>query len=112
MVDKKKIPTEITTRRLRFIDQPTENVYKSVAILTKRANHVSNQLKEELNAKLSDFAPSSDDLEEITENEEQIEISAYYERLPKPTLIATEEFLRGELFFRDPHQEDDENDEE
>ena len=109
MVDKKKIPTETIPRRLRYVDEPTANIYKSVAILAKRANQISNQVKEELTAKLSDFAPASDELEEVSENQEQIEISAYYERLPKPTIIATEEFLRGELYFRDPNEDEQED---
>jgi DNA-directed RNA polymerase subunit K/omega len=110
MVDKKRIPKEVVPRRLRYLDDPTHNIYKTVAILSKRANQINTQLKEELSAKLADFAPASDELEEMTENQEQIEISSYYERLPKPTIIATEEFLNGEIYFRDPHAETEEDD--
>jgi DNA-directed RNA polymerase subunit K/omega len=80
----------------------TNNVYKSLAIIGQRANQVGLQLKQELSNKLAEFGPPGDGLEEIVENAEQIEIARFYEALPKPTLIALDEFLRGEVFFTDP----------
>mgnify|MGYP006386313423 CR=1 FL=1 len=96
---KKTVPTNTVTRKLTDIDGPTGNVYESVTIIAKRANQIATELKQELNRKLADFSTSTDALEETFENREQIEISRHYERLPKPTLIATEEFLDGEVFF-------------
>ena len=80
----------------------TDNIYESVVIMSKRANQISTQMKEDLSKKLKEFASSNDNLEETFENREQIEISRYYERLPKPTLIAAEEFLNGKVYFRNP----------
>jgi DNA-directed RNA polymerase subunit K/omega len=83
------------------IDAPTGNIYESVAIISKRANQISSQLKQELARKLEEFSTTTDSLEETFENREQIEISKYYERIPKATLTATEEFLAGEIYFRE-----------
>ncbi len=96
---KKNVPNNTVTRKLTDIDGPTGNLYESVTIIAKRANQISTELKQELNRKLADFSTSTDALEETFENREQIEISKYYERIPKPTLIATEEFLDGEVAF-------------
>ena len=74
-------------------------------VIAKRANQISVEIKQELNRKLEEFAYYTDNLEEVFENREQIEISKYYERLPKPTLIATQEFLDDEIYFRIPEQE-------
>ncbi len=98
---KKNVPNNTVTRKLTDIDAPTGNVYESVTIIAKRANQISTELKQELNRKLADFSSSTDALEETFENREQIEISKYYERIPKPTLIATEEFLDGEVVFKE-----------
>lgn len=86
----------------------TGNVYKSVSVISKRANQISVKLKEELNSKLAEFATTVDNLEEVFENREQIEISKYYERLPKPTNLAIEEFLEGNVYVRTPDEETDE----
>jgi hypothetical protein len=83
----------------------TKNVYKSLAIMGKRAQQISVQVKEELAGRLSTFAPASDNLEEITENREQIEISKYYERQMKPAQQSIDAFLANKIYFRDPHQE-------
>lgn len=80
--------------------ESTGNVYKSVAIVARRADQLTLELKEELQKKLAEFAPAHDNLEEIMENREQIEISRYYERKPKPTQEATESFLEGGVYFR------------
>jgi DNA-directed RNA polymerase subunit K/omega len=84
----------------------TGNLYESVAIIAKRANQISSQMKEELVAKLEEFASDHDNLEEIFENREQIEISKYYEGLPKSTLIAIEEFLNDKVYHRNPAKEE------
>ena len=102
---KNTIPTSTITRDVRQLDEKTGNIYESLVIIAKRANQISNNLKEELNGKLSEFASSNDNLEEIFENREQIEISKHYERLPKPTLIAVDEFLNDKVYFRNPSKE-------
>ncbi len=101
METKKNVPGNTVTRKLIDLDAPTGNIYESVAIISKRANQISSQLKQELMRKLDEFSTTTDSLEETFENREQIEISRYYERMPKATLIATEEFLDGDLYFRD-----------
>jgi hypothetical protein len=83
----------------------TGNVYKSLAIMGKRAQQISVQIKEELTGRLANFAPASDNLEEITENREQIEISRYYERQMKPAQKSIDAFLANKVYFRDPHQD-------
>ena len=100
-----KVPTTTITRDVRNLDQDTANVYESLVIIAKRANQIAAITKEELNGKLSEFVTSNDNLEEIFENREQIEISKYYEKLPKPTLTATEEFLEGKVYHRNPSKE-------
>ena len=101
-MDYKKSKASVTTitRDLNQLDQETENIYKTVNIIAKRANQISVELKQELNRKLEEFAYYTDNLEEVFENREQIEISKYYERLPKPTLIATQEFLDDSIYYR------------
>lgn len=90
----------IVTRDMERIAEPTGNVYEAVAVISKRARQISSQMKDELSSKLAEFASTVDNLEEVFENREQIEISKFYERLPKPTLLATEEFLEGKVMFR------------
>ena len=97
---KSNAPTNTVTRDLSDFRDKTGNVYESIAIMGKRANQISVEIKDELKKKLDEFSSSSDNLEEVFENREQIEISRYYERLPKPAIIATEEFLDGEISFR------------
>ena len=94
------IPNNTKTRKLVDLDQPTGNIYKSLNVISRRANQIATEMKQELNRKLADFSTSTDSLEETFENREQIEISRYYERLPKPVIIATEEFLDGEVYYR------------
>jgi DNA-directed RNA polymerase subunit K/omega len=93
------------TRDLRHMESITGNIYESISIVAKRANQIGVNVKEELNSKLAEFATSSDNLEEIFENREQIEISRHYERLPKPTLVAISEFQDGKVYFRNPARE-------
>lgn len=90
----------IITRDVDKVSAITGNIYESVVVISQRARQISTNLKEELNGKLSEFATTVDNLEEVFENREQIEISKYYERLPKPTGSATEEFLDGKVLFR------------
>jgi DNA-directed RNA polymerase subunit K/omega len=106
-MDFKKIKTETTavTRQKDLFYKQTGNIYETVAILSKRANQISAELKEELNRKISEFGSSSDNLEEIFENREQIELAKFYEKLPKPTLIAIHEFLNDQVYFRNPHKD-------
>ena len=97
---KSKAPTNTVTHNLMDFAEPTGNIYESIVIMSKRANQIGAKMKEDLSRKLKEFASS-------TENREQIEISRYYERLPKPTLIAADEFLRGNVYFRNPLKERD-----
>jgi len=93
------------TRNLTEMSEDVGNVYESVMIMAKRSNQIAVELKSELNKKLQEFASYTDNLEEVFENREQIEISKYYERLPKPTLIAVEEFISGDIYYRNPAKE-------
>jgi DNA-directed RNA polymerase subunit K/omega len=106
-MDYKKIKTDTlaVTRNIEDFKTGTNNIYETVSILSKRANQISLEMKEELKQKLSEFATTTDNLEEVFENREQIEIAKYYEHLPKPTLIAIHEYLHSELYFRNPHKE-------
>lgn len=99
---KKNIPNNTITRKLVDLDKDTGNIYESINIIARRANQISTELKAELTRKLADFSsPTADTMEETFENREQIEISRYYERLPKPVIIATEEFLDDEVYYRE-----------
>jgi len=97
-----QIPSEVISRDLRNLENKTGNIYQSLVIIAKRANQISAEQKEELHGKLAEFAPSTDNLEEVFENREQIEISTYYEKLPKTTIVATEEFTDNKIYFRMP----------
>ncbi|MDI9552006.1 MAG: RNA polymerase Rpb6 [Candidatus Cryptobacteroides sp.] len=96
----KKVPVNTITRDVKYLAEPTGNIYKTVVILYKRANQIALQLKKELAKKLEDFRTDRDTMDEVFENREQIEISKYYEKLPKPDLIAISEFEEGELYYR------------
>ncbi|MEQ8469779.1 MAG: DNA-directed RNA polymerase subunit omega [Marinoscillum sp.] len=95
----------LITRDNEKIAEPSGNIYESLVVIGKRARQISAQQKEELNSKLAEFASSVDNLEEIFENREQIEISRFYERMPKPSTVAVEEFLDGKVSFRAPDEE-------
>ncbi len=97
---KTKAPTTTTTRDLDKLEAKTGNIYEAVMICAKRANQIGIEIKEELNRKLEEFANYTDNLEEVFENREQIEISKFYERMPKHTLIALEEFENDQVYFR------------
>lgn len=106
-MDYKKTKAALSTvpRDLEILSQETGNIYETVMILAKRANQISSELKEELNQKLQEFASYTDNLEEIFENREQIEISKFYERLAKPSLIAYQELEDGHIYHRNPARE-------
>ena len=104
---KTNAPTNTVTRDIMDLCDETGNIYKSIAILGKRANQISLDIKNELSKKLQEFASVSDNLDEVFENREQIEISRFYEKLPKPSLIATQEFVEGKIYFRNPLKEKD-----
>ena len=106
MDNKKKIPTNTITRDIKNLAEPTGNIYESVVILYKRANQIALAEKKELQKKLEDFRNDRDTMEEVFENKEQIEISKYYERQPKPDLVAISEFENGELYYRNAGSEE------
>ena len=98
---KSKAPVNTVTRNIMDLCDDTNNIYESVAIIAKRANQISVDIKQDLSKKLQEFASYNDSLEEVFENREQIEISRFYEKLPKPT----QEFIDGSIFWRDPAKE-------
>ena len=101
---KSMAPITTITRNLDLMSQGTGNIYETVIIVSRRANQIAVEMKQELNKKLEEFASYSDNLEEVFENREQIEISKFYERLPKPTLIALQELDDGKIFHRNPEK--------
>ena len=102
---KTNAPLNTVTRDMMELSKDTGNVYETVCIIAKRANQIAGEMKRDLDKKLQEFASLNDNLEEISENREQIEISRYYEKLPKPTLIATQEYMDGKIFYRNPAKE-------
>lgn len=101
-----KAPKNTQTRNMNQLTEKVGNVYETVAIIAKRSNQISAALKRELDAKLQDFSIPQDTIDETFENREQIEISRSYERLPKPTLMATQEFIDDQLIFRSSNKDD------
>lgn len=99
---KTNAPLNTVTRDMMDLCKDTGNVYETVSIIAKRSNQIAGEMKHDLDKKLQEFASLNDNLEEVTENREQIEISRYYEKLPKPTLIATQEYIEGKIHFRNP----------
>lgn len=106
-MDTKKIPTNTITRDTSKLIKETGNIYETVVILSKRANQISLAEKKEITKKLEEFKSERDSMDEVFENKEQIEISKYYERQPKPDLVAISEYENGELSFRKAHTEDE-----
>jgi DNA-directed RNA polymerase subunit K/omega len=100
-----KAPLSTITYNKNEIEAPTENIYEAISIIAKRANQITSDLKRELVDKLDEFATYNDSLEEVFENKEQIEVSKFYERLPKPTAMAVEEWLNGKVYHRTPETE-------
>ncbi|MDR0537471.1 MAG: DNA-directed RNA polymerase subunit omega [Tannerellaceae bacterium] len=95
-------PANTITRDMMKLSSDTKNIYETTMIIAKRANQISKEMKEDLEKKLQEFASYSDNLEEVFENREQIEISRFYEKLPKPVLIATQEYEDGKVYFKNP----------
>jgi DNA-directed RNA polymerase subunit K/omega len=107
MMDYKETNAPITTVTYDkdIIEAPTENIYEAISIIAKRATQINGDLKKELLDKLEEFATYNDSLEEIFENKEQIEVSKFYEKLPKATAIAVEEWLENKIYHRTPETE-------
>lgn len=99
--------TNTETRNVMKMAEPVGNVYEMVRIISKKANQLSLEMKQDLDAKLQEFASYSDNLEEVFENHEQIEISRFYEKLPKPSLIAIQDWTDNEIYYRNPTKEKD-----
>lgn len=104
---KSNAPTNTVTRNVVALSEETGNIYETVCIIAKRANQIAVEMKSDLEKKLQEFASYNDNLEEVFENREQIEISRYYEKLPKPTLIAAQEFTEGKIYYKNPSKEKD-----
>ncbi len=104
--NKKKVASTTITRNTAEFSQQTENIYETVAMLTKRANQIAIEEKKELNKKLDEFRSNNDGIDEYFENREQIEVVRRYERMPKPVLTATDEYLDHQLYYRNPSKED------
>lgn len=104
---KSKAPHNTITRDMNVMSKKVGNVYETVAIISKRANQISQELKKDLDQKLQDFQSPQESIDEVYENREQIEISRQYELLPKPSLLATEEFMNDELVIRNTQRERD-----
>lgn len=102
---KTNAPTNTITRDMVALSSDTGNIYETVCIIAKRANQIAVEMKTDLEKKLQEFASCNDNLEEVFENREQIEISRYYEKLPKPDLIATQEYIEGKIYYRNPAKE-------
>lgn len=99
-----KAATTTVTYDKNLIEAPTENIYEAITIIAKRAQQINGDLKGELIEKLEEFATYTDSLDEVFENKEQIEVSKFYEKLPKPTALAVEEWLQDKIYFRNPEE--------
>lgn len=104
---KTNAPSNTVTRNMMELSSDTQNVYETVRIISKRANQIAVEMKQDLDRKLQEFASYNDNLEEVFENREQIEISRYYEKLPKPSLIAAQEYAEGKVYYRNPSKDKD-----
>lgn len=98
---KTNAPVNTVTYNRSAVEEPTGNIYQAITVMAKRANQINSEIKKELNEKLEEFATYNDSLEEIFENKEQIEVSKFYEKLPKPHALAVQEWLDGKIYFRD-----------
>ena len=102
---KSNAPVETVTYNRNEIDEPTQNIYEAISVIAKRGEQINSEIKKELIEKLEEFATYTDSLEEIFENKEQIEVSKFYEKLPKPHALAIQEWLEDKIYFR--NTEDD-----
>ena len=105
---KTNAPVNTVTYDRNQIDEPTENIYESISIISRRAEQINTQIKKELIDKLEEFATYNDSLEEIFENKEQIEVSKFYEKLPKPHALAVQEWLTDKIYFRNTEEDSQE----
>ena len=105
---KTNAPVNTVTYDRNQIDEPTENIYESISIISRRADQINTEIKKELIDKLEEFATFNDSLEEIFENEEQIEVSKFYEKLPKPHALAVQEWLTDKIYFRNTEEDSQE----
>ncbi len=108
-IKKSEAPINTTTIDKNLIDAPTNNIYEAISIISKRATQINSDIKKELLEKLDEFATYNDSLEEIFENKEQIEVSKFYEKLPKPHALAVQEWLDGKIYHRNTQDEEIEN---
>jgi len=106
-MDLKKVnaPTTTETYNRNKIDAPTGNIYEAISIISRRAEQINKDIRKELIDKLEEFATYNDSLEEIFENKEQIEVSKFYERLPKPHALAIQEWLNDKIYYRNTEEE-------
>ena len=104
---KSNAPLTTITRNISEIDAPTENIYEAIMIIARRATQIGVDMKKELVEKLDEFAANAENLEEVFENKEQIEVSRFYEKLPKPTAIAVHEWMENRIYYRNPLKESD-----
>jgi DNA-directed RNA polymerase subunit K/omega len=102
---KTNAPVNTITYNKSVIEEPTGNVYEAITIMSKRANQINSEIKKELIEKLDEFATYNDSLEEIFENKEQIEVSKFYEKLPKPHALSVQEWLDDKIYYRNPNQD-------
>lgn len=102
---KSNAPIETRTFNRNEIDTPTENIYEAISVIAKRAEQINSEIKKELIEKLEEFATYTDSLEEIFENKEQIEVSKFYEKLPKPHALAIQEWLEDKIYYRNTEDE-------
>lgn len=109
MMDLKKInaPINTTTIDKNLVDAPTNNIYEAIAVISKRATQINSEIKKELLEKLDEFATYNDSLDEIFENKEQIEVSKFYEKLPKPHSLAVQEWLEDKIYYRNTNDPQD-----
>lgn len=109
MMDLKKInaPINTTTIDKNLVDAPTNNIYEAIAVISKRATQINSEIKKELLEKLDEFATYNDSLDEIFENKEQIEVSKFYEKLPKPHSLAVQEWLEDKIYYRNTKDSQD-----
>ncbi len=105
-VKKNRITNTTITRNTAEFSKGTGNIYETVALLSKRSNQIATDMKRELHKKIEEFSSGIDTMDEIYENREQIEVVRHYEQLPKPTLMATQEYLNDEIYYRNPAKED------
>ena len=105
---KTNAPVNTVTYDRNQIDEPTENIYESISIISRRAEQINTEIKKELIDKLEEFATYNDSLEEIFENKEQIEVSKFYEKLPKPHALAIQEWLKDKIYYRNTDEDSQE----